>query len=372
MGNRILLVEDSKTSATYAKKALEKTNMQLIGIATNGIDALSIIDKEKPDLILMDIVLEGNIDGIDLTRIITTKFDIPVIYLSAYSDNEKVRRAMASNAFGYLIKPFHEKELLLAVEMTIKKHELERQIRISEIQLNTTLNAMGEGLIATDENNLIKFINKAGENIINKKLEDCCGKPLDTVFSLTGATPDDYINTSKLLNKSYSDFHLVLSDGIYLPLEITVSRLSYNGISDNGIVIVFKNIHERKKSESEKEKLINRLKNVVQELNTAYNRLDQTQNELIKMEQKNLALAMAVTANHEINQPLMVIKGNLDLLQLNIHKLPKEESEKYFQRMNTAISRIEAILKKLREIENPIFKEYTEKTIMVDLELTDF
>lgn len=118
---RILIVEDETIVALDIKNALKKLGFEISGIASNAKDALESIEKSKPDIILMDINLEGEKDGIELAYDILKQDDIPIIYLTAYSDDETVKKALTTNPVGYLVKPFKLEELKCTIRLGLHK-----------------------------------------------------------------------------------------------------------------------------------------------------------------------------------------------------------------------------------------------------------
>lgn len=129
---RIFIVEDEVLVARELTKTLSSLGYSIVGFARSGTDALDALDAlaiHQPDLVLMDIDLPGDMDGIDATRIITATYDIPVIYLTAYPDQQTWRRAKQTRPFGYLIKPWSTEELLASVDIAISRHQSEVRIR---------------------------------------------------------------------------------------------------------------------------------------------------------------------------------------------------------------------------------------------------
>ncbi len=118
---RILIVEDEWIIANDIKDSLVEMGYRVSGIASSADEALAAAASEGPDLVLMDIVLKGDRDGIDAAREIHERFDIPVIYLTAYVNEYLVEKAKDSEHFGYLVKPFRERELDIAIRMALHK-----------------------------------------------------------------------------------------------------------------------------------------------------------------------------------------------------------------------------------------------------------
>jgi len=134
---KILIVEDEGIIADDIANVLRKKNYEVIGICPSGKKALEAIEKEIPDLILMDIMIKGDIDGVQTADLIKEKIDVPVIYLTAFTDDNTIQRAKITDPFGYILKPFEERELYTNIEIAIYKHkavvETKNRQRILEI-----------------------------------------------------------------------------------------------------------------------------------------------------------------------------------------------------------------------------------------------
>jgi signal transduction histidine kinase len=126
---RILIVEDDSVSALLLQRALEKNAHQIIGIADTGEKALEMLDEHGADIVMMDINLAGELDGIKTTEIINEKFDIPVVYLSASSDAETLNKVVGTNPSAYVIKPFNIRELNMVIELAIFKDRKEKELQ---------------------------------------------------------------------------------------------------------------------------------------------------------------------------------------------------------------------------------------------------
>jgi signal transduction histidine kinase/HPt (histidine-containing phosphotransfer) domain-containing protein/BarA-like signal transduction histidine kinase len=128
-GESILIVEDERIVALDIKSTLERLGYQVAETAAEGAEAVAKAGRARPDLVLMDVRLQGEMDGIEAARRIQRLYDIPVIFLTAHSDSDTLERAKASSPFGYLLKPFEEREVHLAVELAVYKHQVEQRMR---------------------------------------------------------------------------------------------------------------------------------------------------------------------------------------------------------------------------------------------------
>ncbi|AKB86121.1 response regulator [Methanococcoides methylutens] len=125
----ILVVEDENIVALSIKKKLELMGYSVIDTASSGEDAVVKADLFYPDLVLMDVMLRGEMDGIEAAKMIREKFDIPVIFLTAYTDDKTLERAKMAEPYGYISKPFKEQDLKSNIEMALHKHEKEIRLR---------------------------------------------------------------------------------------------------------------------------------------------------------------------------------------------------------------------------------------------------
>lgn len=128
-GERILIVEDESILAMLIKGKLKSSGYEIADWVDRGEDAIKSAREKLPDLVLMDIVLKGEMDGIEAAKRIRNSLDIPIIYLTAYSDEEVLKRARVTEPYGYLIKPFREDELRANIEMAMYKHKSEKKTR---------------------------------------------------------------------------------------------------------------------------------------------------------------------------------------------------------------------------------------------------
>ncbi|MGB3908741.1 MAG: response regulator [Methanomethylovorans sp.] len=121
---KILVVEDENIVALEIKKRLQKLGYIVPSVASTGEDAISKVEGILPDLVLMDIMLKGEIDGIHAAGEIRKRFNIPVVYLTAYSDEETLQRAKLTEPYGYILKPFEENDLRTTIEIALYRHQL--------------------------------------------------------------------------------------------------------------------------------------------------------------------------------------------------------------------------------------------------------
>jgi diguanylate cyclase (GGDEF)-like protein/PAS domain S-box-containing protein len=186
---RILVVEDERTSALLVRRDLERLGYQALAVATSGVEAVRLARETRPDLILMDIGLEGDWDGIETARRICVERTVPVVYLTAAGDRETIERAKGEGTFGYLIKPFSLAGLHSTIEMALHRRRLERDLAEREGQLAAILASIDEGIFALDSSDRIIFVNRAAERMSGIAERDARGRVLADVAPLEPLAP---------------------------------------------------------------------------------------------------------------------------------------------------------------------------------------
>lgn len=179
---KILIVEDEGLIAADIKESLIALGYEVVAMATSGEEALKKMESMKTDLVLMDIVLGGGMNGIETTREINFRFDVPVIYLTAYTNEEMLEKAKVTEPYGYIIKPFNERDLHTIIEIALYKHKTEKKLKESEGWLSTTLRSIGDAVIATDSKGCVKLMNQAAQLLTGWKEEEAVGKPVGDII----------------------------------------------------------------------------------------------------------------------------------------------------------------------------------------------
>ncbi|MBN1647887.1 MAG: SpoIIE family protein phosphatase [Spirochaetales bacterium] len=181
---QVMVVEDESLIALEIKESLESYGYSVPEVVSTGNDAISKALTGQPDLILMDIRLDGDMDGIEAASTIRENFSVPVIFLTAHSDEETLTRAKYAESFGYLIKPFEEKELNAAIEMALYKSAREKNIRRNENWLKMVFGSMNDGLIVSDIKGNVKFANEHAADILEYSQELLTGSRIPEILRL--------------------------------------------------------------------------------------------------------------------------------------------------------------------------------------------
>jgi PAS domain S-box-containing protein len=256
---RILLVEDEGIIARDIRDSLEGMGYDVIGVEVSGEKAIDTVGRERPDLVLMDVVLQGPVDGIKAASEIRSRYNIPVIYLTAYADEQILERAKPTQPFGYLIKPFEEKELNFTIEMALYKHEMDMKLRDSKEQYQELLESAGAVPWELDLGTMaFTYIGPQMERVLGYPVEDWT----DFHFWSRRLHPEDAeraINfctnpASRRENREF-EYRMLAVDGKTVWLRDKINTI--NG--DNGPVKLrgfMLDITERKLAEQERERLI--------------------------------------------------------------------------------------------------------------------
>ena len=173
---RIMIVEDETIVSKDIKNMLEELGHTVPVTASSGEKAIQEAGKHRPDLVLMDIKLKGEMDGIETAQQIQDRFHIPVIYLTAFAENATLQRAKISKPYGYVIKPFQENDLRINIEMALYKHKAERELERSEEMLRAVFESATDCIFVKDAFSVYVRVNPAMEKLFNMPADEIVGK----------------------------------------------------------------------------------------------------------------------------------------------------------------------------------------------------
>lgn len=250
---QVIVVEDEIIIAMDIQERLITMGYDVPVILSSGEEALDAIADIQPDLILMDIMLKGEMNGIAVASQIRTCFDIPVIYLTAYADEKTLQQAKVTEPFGYILKPFEERELQSTIEMGLYKHKMQRMLKESQQRLATTLNSLDEAIVTTDAQSRITFMNPMAELLTGWKKEKAIGEELVNVLNLVSKKDDIQSLVRKVLHEAQIeilDHHsLIAPDDTLRILDGSVVPITNGKNKTIGVVLAFRDITDRKESD---------------------------------------------------------------------------------------------------------------------------
>jgi PAS domain S-box-containing protein len=178
---KILVVEDDKAIARYVQETLNRLGYDVVGTTATGEEAIKRAGEMRPGLVLMDITLAGILDGIQAAEQISRVYDIPIVYMTAHTDERTMRRGKGPS-YGYVYKPIRDRELHAAIEVALDRHSLESRLRESQRWLSATLHSISEAVVATDPQGHVKFMSAMAEMLSGVKQEQALGPELEKVF----------------------------------------------------------------------------------------------------------------------------------------------------------------------------------------------
>lgn len=254
---KILIVEDESIVALELESRLMDLGYSVCGIVSSGTDAINIMNAKKPNLILMDINIKGPIDGVETAEKIKEVIDIPIIFLTAFSDSNTLQRAKITEPYGYIIKPFEERELHTSIEIALYKHNMEKRLRDNEKRLSITLNSIVDAVIATDNKGDINYMNPAAVSLTSCKFDKIIGKYVLEAFNISSEeiynAADNAIK--EIISNGYSNnfpanITISFNDNEFRILESSISSIKDEKSNIEGIVFVFHDVTERSIAEN--------------------------------------------------------------------------------------------------------------------------
>ena len=244
---KILIVEDNSVVAEDIRIRLVRMGYRHVATAKNYEKAIQAAESQRPDLALMDIKLGDGKNGIDMADLFRRKYQIPVVYLTAFADDDTIARAKETEPYGYIVKPFDDKELHSAVEIALHKQKADRQLRESRQWFETTLNSIGDGVIATNAEGRVTFMNPVTENLTGWSHKAAMGKPVKEVFHLINEetrcaveNPVERVLREKEVAGLANHTLLITRDGRQIPIADSAAPILGDKGDVIGAVLVFR------------------------------------------------------------------------------------------------------------------------------------
>lgn len=242
----IVIVEDEVVVAMELESRLIDLGYRVSGTAGTGTEALELTKRTMPDLVLMDVRLSGDMDGIEAARAIRDRHNIPVVYVTAHADDETLQRAKLTFPFGYIVKPFSEQDLRAAIEVALFKHEQDSKVKEASEFFATTLDILGGAVILTDEDGVIRSMSPVAETLTGWTGSEAVGKHLAQVYILrdqeTGKIVDNPLSIMHLKSEyvpTSSKYVLISKNGTPIPIVNTIIGIRESESQFNGVIVVF-------------------------------------------------------------------------------------------------------------------------------------
>ncbi len=181
---RVLVVEDESITAMDLEERLQRLGYSVPAVVSSGEEAIRKAEETRPDLVLMDIVLSGHTDGVQAAQEVQSRLGIPIIYLTAFSDNATWERVRLTEPFGYLVKPVKDRELQTSIEIALRRREAEKRLLDRERWIGQFADCSGIAMMAFDQCGLVTFMNSAARELTGWEHRDAFGKHVTEVFDL--------------------------------------------------------------------------------------------------------------------------------------------------------------------------------------------
>ncbi len=248
---KILIVEDERIVAEDIKTKLEYVGYAVAGITSSGDESIIKVKKLQPDLVLMDIVLDRKMDGIEAAEQILSRFNIPVVYVTAYSDEKTLKKAKVTEPFGFIIKPFEAQDLFTAIEMALYQHRLRNMIKESEERYNALFNRSLSYIYLHDFNGKFIDANEAALKALGYKRKEIL--PLNFASLLDkGQLPKATKSLKEIIRtgrqKKPDEYKLRRKDGNHIWVE-TEGSLIYKDGKPFAVQGIARDITEKKMAE---------------------------------------------------------------------------------------------------------------------------
>jgi PAS domain S-box-containing protein len=315
---KILVVEDELIVAMELKSRLGDLGYSVLQTVPSGEEAIKLVAEETPDIILMDINIKGAYDGIQTAEKIKAEYDIPVIFITAFADPQTLQRAKITEPYGYIIKPFEERELHTSIEIALYKHSMEKKLKSSEHRLAITLKSIGDAVIATDKDGVITYLNPAAEKLTCYSFNEAVGK---IVFEVFQSKEHHTINVD-LKNLIHSGLKKDFTGTTTITCKKDIERIIESNVSSivnekgeiEGIVLSFRDITERIRMQ--------------EELKIALNKAE---------ESNRLKTLFLNNMSHEFRTPIAGIMGSAQMFK---DAFLDEENKEIAEMMVTSSSRL--------------------------------
>ena len=256
---KILVVEDERIIALEIRDRLEDLGFHVTDTVKTKETAIESAKSNPPDLVLMDIMLGNDMAGLDAAEYIHKHYDIPVVFLTAYSDKNTLARAKRAEPYGYILKPLDEREVISTIEISLYKHEMEKKLKANEEWLSTTLKCIGDAVITTDMKGSIDSINPTAEKLTGWSQKEAIGQDINKVFQITKDNKKKgvdnpvgiVLNTGKPVSLTDNNTILIMKNGKKIPIDNNAAPIRDDRGNLIGVVLVFRNITEKKQMEEQ-------------------------------------------------------------------------------------------------------------------------
>jgi len=351
---RVLVVEDEKIIAKDIEATLKRIGHESVGSVAKGEEAIIFAEKQNPDLILMDITLKGEMDGIEAAKIINDRFNIPIVYITAHQDEDTIEKTKGTNPYGYITKPLDDRDLNTAINSAMYRRDVEVKLKDAE-EKYFRLSENAPDLIFSQDVTTQKY------NYVNK-----------SAFKLTGYTPEEFYNLPGLIEKMVDSewteqyvfsMKMVLDSELSIPFEYMIKNKNGKKIWINQRSVVLRNNNEPVTIEAILTDITER-KNYEQKLEETTLKLRALTNYQQKVrEEERLHISREI--HDQLGQDLTVLKMDLAMLSKKSGKVNSEVTSEsigtFTEELNRIIPYIDDIINKVRKIATELRPDILDK-----------
>ena len=253
MTGKILIVEDEPIVALDLQQELEQFGCEVVALAQSADEALMAVEESQPDLALMDLHIVGSLDGIQTARLLRDAYQVPSIFLTAYSDDATIARAVREMPYGYLTKPFQTRELKATLQVALHKAKVDAGLRKAHGKIAASVDGMNEALFTVTLNGDIQFMNAAAERLMGRSREQAVECHLRDVLDLRDARNRPIALPARHgLSGPIEEFglSLVQPGRDALLVDLTISPIADSAGIQTGFVLTLRRADERVRSQA--------------------------------------------------------------------------------------------------------------------------
>lgn len=243
---RILIVEDQLIIALDLELILVNLGYEVAGIVNTGEESIEFVKNNRPDLVLMDIMLSGDIDGISAAEVIHKTLDVPIIYLTAHSDEKSLERAHVTGPYGYIVKPIQERELYTSIEIALHRFNMDRVLKRSEMKYRTLFEQSLDPIFITDENAVIIDANPSMVELFGYTIEQIIGHRADEFFKEQNEYQNIIAQARTKGAVSNFECRMLTNSGMVLDVQITVRKYEYGREGGEGYQGIIRDVTQYK------------------------------------------------------------------------------------------------------------------------------
>ncbi len=358
---KIIIVEDEWIIANDIKANIEKLGYHVPAILASGEEAIEKAKSDRPDMFIMDIALQGNLDGTEAAKLISSHFDIPVVFLTAYTDRKVLKKVKETAAYGYLVKPFNEKELETTIDLALSKHIREKNEKKYLKQLEQAANDRSiklklfsdiaekspVGIQILDTEGYIMYSNSALELIYGYSRSELTGRNINELSRDPVFFENVVFSSINKTGKWDGELLVRNKSGKTIPVGLAAFTVIDDNGQTAGTIGIIRNLTERKEAEY-----------ALKESEAKYRKLIETANDAILIADADTGIIIDANIKSEelFGIPVSEIKG---MHQSSLH--PDDEAEKYSRIFNEHVKTGQGITTDLYIVHK------TGRTIPVDI-----